>query len=106
MIRLFSIKISLPAYGSKVDMLPIAIPNTLAKICASVPDIIIVDAQDGAVKVTAMIPEILNQIKSAKVISLDLNSDEISIYRREGRVAHSGADLVAAIQERWMHKNE
>jgi hypothetical protein len=41
---------------------------------------------------------VLSQDNAARVISLNLNSKEISIYRREGREVMTSQDLVDVIQ--------
>lgn len=59
--------------------------EALQKINEVMPDVVIVDGHDRNPTCEAVIPRVLSQDNAARVISLNLNSKEISIYRREGR---------------------
>ncbi|HBY93704.1 MAG: hypothetical protein M5U01_37390 [Ardenticatenaceae bacterium] len=72
--------------------------GALARISQIAPDAVIVDAHDGGFVAGTTILELLDQNGAARVIVLDLKRDEISIYRREGRLVLTSAELVAAIQ--------
>lgn len=63
------------------------------------PDVIIVDRNDTGLLLGELIPQIRKKIHDFNLISLDLNSNEVNIYRQERRLALSGIDLIDAIND-------
>jgi chemotaxis response regulator CheB len=73
-------------------------PRVLERIAEVDPDAIIIDANDGQMAADSFIAKIL-KMGSARVFSLNSNSDEISIFHREQRMASTGDDLLAVIED-------
>lgn len=72
--------------------------GALEQIQDVAPDVIIIDSLDGGFVSGNAISDILSRNISAKIISLDLGSTEISIYHHEIQQVMSSDELIDAIR--------
>ena len=63
------------------------------------PDVIIVDLNDAEAMQDNVITQFLKGNNVSKIIGLDLNSNEISIWRKEKKLVFTGVDLISAIEK-------
>jgi DNA-binding NarL/FixJ family response regulator len=62
------------------------------------PDVVILDSKDPASEPSGLVAAILSAAPQARVISLNLENEQMLVYRGERRAAQSVDDLRAAIE--------
>ncbi len=80
--------------GRETDM-----AKGLNQILALQPEVVILDSKDLASAPTAILANILEELPSARVILLNLENDQMRVYRGEQRNAQGVSDLMEVIAE-------
>jgi hypothetical protein len=75
--------------------------DALQKLDTFVPNVLIFDSNDRKPVCEVIILHALSQYPAIRVISLNVNSEEINIFWREGKTVLSNDELIAVIRSNY-----